>query len=106
MLCEHPAGDLTRARLRLRDERRAGRVRRGTRPRSGPGRAQPPRGERRADLWPVGYANDEIGYLCTDRSYVEGGYEPGAYVYYGRPAPFKGEEALIVETAARLLRDA
>ena len=51
-------------------------------------------------------SNDEIGYLCTDRSYVEGGYEPGAYVYYGRPAPFKGEEALIVETAARLLHEA
>jgi hypothetical protein len=54
-------------------------------------------------IWPVGYTNDGIGYLCTDRAYTEGGYEPGAYVYYGRPAPFRGEEALIVETAARLL---
>src|SRR5262249_2122236 len=56
-------------------------------------------------IWPVGYANDEIGYLCTDRAYVEGGYEPGAYVYYGRPAPFRGEEALIGEKAAELLRE-
>jgi hypothetical protein len=56
-----------------------------------------------AAIWPVGYTNDGIGYLCTDRAYTEGGYEPGAYVYYGRPARFQGEEAIIVETGARLL---
>jgi hypothetical protein len=58
-----------------------------------------------AEIWPVGYTNDEIGYLCTDRAYVEGGYEPGAYVYYGRSAPFRGEEALIGETAGGLLKE-
>lgn len=56
------------------------------------------------DIWPVGYTNDGLGYLCTDRAYTEGGYEPGAYVYYGRPAPFHGEEKLIVATAAGLLK--
>ncbi|MDA0748917.1 MAG: hypothetical protein O2954_20555, partial [bacterium] len=51
------------------------------------------------DVWPVGYANDEIGYLCTDRHYDEGGYEPNAYPYYGEPARFQGEEKVIVDTA-------
>lgn len=55
------------------------------------------------DLWPVGYANDEIGYLCTARQYEEGGYEPNAYPYYGDPAPYKNEEQVIMEAAARLV---
>ena len=54
------------------------------------------------DVWPVGYANDEIGYLCTDRHYEEGGYEPNAYPYYGEPARFQGEEQTIVQTAESL----
>ena len=57
-----------------------------------------------ADLWPVGYANDEVGYLCTARQYEEGGYEPNAFPYYGEPAPFQGEEAVILETADALAR--
>ncbi len=57
-----------------------------------------------ADLWPVGYANDEVGYLCTERQYEEGGYEPNAYPYYGEPAPFQGEEATILQTADALVR--
>ena len=56
------------------------------------------------DVWPVGYANDEIGYLCTDRQYEEGGYEPNAYPYYGEPARFQGEEQTIVQTAESLAR--
>jgi hypothetical protein len=56
------------------------------------------------DIWPVGYANDEIGYLCTDLHYDEGGYEPQAYPYYGEPARFQGEEGLLVETAERLAK--
>ena len=54
------------------------------------------------DLWPVGYANDEIGYLCTARQYDEGGYEPNAYPYYGDPAPYKDEERVILEAAKKL----
>ena len=54
------------------------------------------------DLWPVGYANDEIGYLCTERQYDEGGYEPNAYPYYGDPAPYKDEERVILEAAKKL----
>ena len=56
------------------------------------------------DVWPVGYANDEIGYLCTDRQYEEGGYEPNAYPYYGEPARFQGEEQTIVQTAESLAK--
>ena len=56
------------------------------------------------DVWPVGYANDEIGYLCTERQYVEGGYEPNAYPYYGEPARFKEEEKTIVQTAESLAK--
>lgn len=54
------------------------------------------------DLWPVGYANDEIGYLCTARQYDEGGYEPNAYPYYGDPAPYKDEEQVILSAAKKL----
>lgn len=55
------------------------------------------------DLWPVGYANDEMGYLCTERQYSEGGYEPNAYPYYGDPAPYKNEEAVILDGTGRLV---
>ena len=30
------------------------------------------------EVWPVGYANDAIGYLSTRRQYREGGYEASA----------------------------
>jgi hypothetical protein len=58
---------------------------------------------RAEDLWPVGYANDEMGYLCTARQYLEGGYEPNAYPYYGDPAPYKDEEPVILEGTKRLV---
>ncbi len=56
------------------------------------------------DVWPVGYANDEVGYLCTERQYEEGGYEPNAFLYYGEPARFQGEETVILDTADALVR--
>ena len=56
------------------------------------------------DVWPVGYANDVVGYLCTERHHEEGGYEPNAYPYYGEPARFKDEERVILETAEALVR--
>ncbi|HEY1686576.1 MAG TPA: neutral/alkaline non-lysosomal ceramidase N-terminal domain-containing protein [Tepidisphaeraceae bacterium] len=55
------------------------------------------------DLWPVGYANDQIGYFCTPRMYEEGGYEPTAYMVYDRPAAFSGEQKIICDQAAELL---
>ena len=54
------------------------------------------------DIWPVGYGNEDVGYLCTPRHHQEGGYEPTAYPYYGEPARFEGEERAIVETAEAL----
>lgn len=61
-------------------------------------------GGRFADLWPVGYANDQLGYLCTPRMYMEGGYEPTAYVVYDRPAPYMGEAAAILKSAEELMQ--
>jgi neutral ceramidase len=54
------------------------------------------------DIWPIGYTNDQIGYLVTERQKQEGGYEPNAYTFYDRPAPYRDEEQTIVDTAARL----
>jgi hypothetical protein len=54
------------------------------------------------DIWPVGYGNEDVGYLCTPRHHEEGGYEPTAYPYYGEPARFQGEERAILETAEAL----
>lgn len=54
-------------------------------------------------VWPVGYANDLIGYFCTEPQYAEGGYEPSAYAFYDEPARFRGEKGVILEAARRLL---
>jgi hypothetical protein len=54
-------------------------------------------------IWPVGYANDLLGYFCADQQYEEGGYEPSAYPFYDEPAPFRGEGRVILDTATRLL---
>jgi hypothetical protein len=58
---------------------------------------------RSADVWPVGYANDQLGYLCTPRMYTEGGYEPTAYIVYDRPAPYRDEEEIVVKRAMELI---
>jgi hypothetical protein len=55
------------------------------------------------EIWPVGYANDMIGYLCTKRHYLEGGYEPNAYPYCNQPASFDDEERRIVDAADSLI---
>jgi len=54
------------------------------------------------DLWAMGYTNDQIGYLVTERHKEEGGYEPNAYSFYDRPAGYREEERVIVETAVKL----
>jgi hypothetical protein len=50
----------------------------------------------------LGFANMNVGYLCTAASYPEGGYEPAtSYRAYARPAPFTPEvERVIVNAAA------
>jgi hypothetical protein len=63
---------------------------------------QPPVAPDPHEIWPVGYTNDQLGYLCTPRMYPEGGYEPNAYVVYDRPAPYHDEQRRIVDTAAAL----
>jgi hypothetical protein len=53
------------------------------------------------NVFVVGYANGNVGYLCTAASYPEGGYEPvGSYKGYFQPAQFRPEtEQLLVNTA-------
>ena len=55
------------------------------------------------EVWPCGYCNDLIGYLCTARHHEEGGYEPAAYPCFKRPLPFADEESVLREGARRLL---
>jgi len=55
------------------------------------------------DVWAMGYANDMIGYLVTERQKLEGGYEPRAYVHFEHPAPFRDEHQVILETVGKLL---
>jgi len=54
----------------------------------------------------VGYANANVGYLCTAASYAEGGYEPAtSYRAYARHAPFTPDvERLLVQAAVTLGR--
>jgi len=56
------------------------------------------------DVWPVGYANDEVGYFCTERQHEEGGYEPNSFEVYNHPGPFKDEEKVILKAAQTLAR--
>ena len=58
-------------------------------------------------LWLNAYANDDPGYIPSERVLKEGGYEGGgAMVYYGLPAPFApGLEEKIVTTISTQLGD-
>lgn len=55
------------------------------------------------EIWPVGYTNDMLGYLCTERQKTEGGYEPNAFPYFDFPATFDHEEDRIVAVAGKLI---
>jgi hypothetical protein len=55
------------------------------------------------DVWALGYCNDMPGYLVTQRHKAEGGYEPNAYPYFEKPAPYADEENAIQRTAEKLL---
>jgi hypothetical protein len=49
----------------------------------------------------LGFANANVGYLCTAASYSEGGYEPAtSYRAYARPAPFTPEVERILVNGA------
>ena len=54
------------------------------------------------DVWPLGYCNDMLGYFCTDQHHEEGGYEPNAYIYFDRPAPFNDEQQTITRAAVEM----
>jgi len=58
-----------------------------------------------SEIWPCGYSNDMIGYLCTAGHHEEGGYEPNAYPYFMKPLPFANEESVLLEGAQRLLSE-
>ena len=55
------------------------------------------------DIWAMGYCNDMVGYLVTERHKRERGYEPWAYSYFDRPAQFMNEEAVIVAEAEEVV---
>lgn len=52
----------------------------------------------------LGYTNGNPGYLCTARSYDEGGYEPTCFFRtYHHPAPFTREtEKILVRTGIKM----
>lgn len=54
--------------------------------------------------WTLGYSNDTIGYLCTEASYAERGYEPTrSHKFYHLPAPYQPQaEHLLVSEALRI----
>ena len=38
----------------------------------------------------LGYSNGNVGYLCTQSAYAEGGYEPSfSWMLYVHPAPYE-----------------
>jgi putative membrane-bound dehydrogenase-like protein len=59
-------------------------------------------------LWMNAYANDDPGYIPSERVLKEGGYEGGgAMIYYGLPAPFApGLEEKIIAAVVKQLGDA
>lgn len=56
------------------------------------------------DVRVVGYANGNVGYLCPDTAYDEGGYEVDrAFAYYGTPPIARGGFELVEREMANLL---
>jgi len=58
-----------------------------------------------AKLFVMGYSNDVMCYIPTKKQVEEGGYEANeSFLYYGQPAPLKGEiEELIIGKVKALL---
>ena len=64
-------------------------------------------GGRFAQVWPVGYANEILGYVPSERQIPEGGYEViGSNMYMGRTGPFEsGTEEKIINAIREMLED-
>jgi len=59
----------------------------------------------REDLYVIGYANGDTGYLPTAAAYVEGGYEVDvAHMFYGGFRPLCGSLEVLAEEAKSLIR--
>jgi hypothetical protein len=58
------------------------------------------------NLWVMAYSNDVMSYIPTRKQVEEGGYESkDSFLYYGQPAPLKGEsEDIIIDKAKALLK--
>ncbi len=58
-------------------------------------------------VWVAGYSNDVFGYLPSRRVRLEGGYEAGGAMLYGKlPGPFSDDvEQRVMSTIDQLIRD-
>ena len=56
--------------------------------------------------WTLGYTNATLGYVCTEQSYEDGGYEPTrSHRFYHLPAAYQPQtEHLLVAEALRIAR--
>ena len=56
--------------------------------------------------WTLGYTNDTLGYVCTEKSYADGGYEPTrSHKFYHLPATYRPQaEHQVVDAALRIAR--
>lgn len=54
--------------------------------------------------WTLGYSNDTIGYVCTEASYADGGYEPTrSHKFYHLPSSYQPQtEHIVVSEALRI----
>ena len=54
--------------------------------------------------WTLGYSNATLGYVCTEQSYEDGGYEPTrSHRFYHLPAAYQPQtEHLLVAEALRI----
>ena len=62
-------------------------------------------GSRFGQVWPVGYANSIVGYVCSERQLPEGGYEVLSNMQgIMKPGPYvSGTEDKIFNTARQML---
>ena len=56
--------------------------------------------------WTLGYTNATLGYVCTEQSFEDGGYEPTrSHKFYHLPAAYQSQtEHLLVAEALRIAR--
>ena len=65
-------------------------------------------GSRFGQVWPLGYANEMVGYVCSERQLPEGGYEVFDNMQYiMKPGPYEtGTEDKIFVAMREMLADA